>query len=56
MRTLKKLISKANYSVLPDGRTDSAVIEQEAIYVLFICEGTPVLKYLKMSRMLMHLA
>ena len=32
----------------------SAVIEQEM--VLFICVGTPVLKYLKMSRMLMHLA
>ena len=38
---LKKLISKTNYfSVLSDGSTDSAVTEQEAI---FICEGTPVL-------------
>ena len=44
---LKKLISKANYfSVLSDGGTDSAATEQETIYVLFIWEGTPVLKYL----------
>ena len=41
---LKKLISKANcFSVLSDGSTDSAAAEQETIYVLFICEGTPVL-------------
>ena len=47
---LKKLISKANYfSVLSDGSTDSAVTEQETIYVLFICEGTPVLKYLSIK-------
>ena len=40
---LKKLISKTNYfSVLSDGSTDSAVTEQGTI---FICEGTPVLKY-----------
>ena len=31
---LKKLISKANYSVFPDCSTDSAVTEQETIYVL----------------------
>ena len=48
--SLKKLISKANYfSVLSDGSTDSAVTEQEMIYVLFICEGTPVLKYLSIK-------
>ena len=47
---LKKLISKANYfSVLSDGSTDSAVTEQETIYVLFICEGTPVVKYLSIE-------
>ena len=47
---LKKLISKANYfSVLSDGSTNSAVTKQEMIYVLFICEGTPVLKYLSIE-------
>ena len=47
---LQKLISKANYfSVLSDGSTDSAVTEQETIYVLFTCEGTPVLKYLSIE-------
>ena len=56
---LKKLISKANYfSVFSDGSTDSAATEQETIYVLFICEGTPALNISasKMSKMLMHLA
>ena len=47
---LKKLISKTNYfSVLSDGSTDSAATEQETIYVLFICEGTPVLEYLSIE-------
>ena len=46
----EKLISKANcFSVLSDSNTDSAVTEQEMIYVLFICEGTPVLKYLSIE-------
>ena len=47
---LKKLIFKANYfSVLSDGSTDSAVTEQETIYVIFICENTPVLTYLSIE-------
>ena len=47
---LKKLIFKANYfSVLSDGSTDSAVTEKETIYILLICEGTPVLKYLSIE-------
>ena len=42
---LKKLISKVNYfSVLSDGSTDSAVTEQEMIYVLFICVARPIHK------------
>ena len=50
---LKKLISKAHYfSVLSDGSTDSAVSEQEKTYVLFICEGTPVLKYLNIENVM----
>ena len=47
---LQELICKANYfSVLSDGSTDSSVSEQETIYILFICEGTPVLKYLSIE-------
>ena len=47
---LKKLIFKANcFSVLSDGSTDSAATEQEKTYVLFICEGTPVLEYLSIK-------
>ena len=47
---LKKLIFKANYfSELSHGSTDSAVTEQETIYVPFICEGKPVLKYLSIE-------
>ena len=47
---LKKLISNANYfSVLSDGSTDSAVTEQGTIYVLFICEVSPILKYLNIE-------
>ena len=47
---LKKLIFKANYfSVLSNRSTDSAVTEQETIYVLFICEDTPVRKYLSIK-------
>ena len=34
---------------MSDGSTDSAVTEQETIYVLFICEGKPVLKYLSIE-------
>ena len=47
---LKKQISKVNYySVLSDGSTDTAVTEQETIYVIFICEGTTILKYLSIE-------
>ena len=34
------------YCVLSDASTDSAVIEQELIYVLFMLEGTPQCKFL----------
>ena len=47
---LQELICKANYfSVLSDGSTDLSASEQETIYILFICEGTPVLKYLSIE-------
>ena len=44
--SLKTDLANANfYSVLNDGSTDSGVIEQELIYVLFLNHGTPTLKY-----------
>ena len=43
---LKKLISKANnFPVLSDGSSGSIFNEPETIYILFICEVAPVLKY-----------
>ena len=33
------------YACLNDGSTDSTVIEQEMVYVLFLYEGTPTVKY-----------
>ena len=47
---LKTILTKANYfSVLSDGSGDSSVTEQETIYILFMCKGTPVLKYLSIE-------
>ena len=40
------LTNAGYYCVLPDGSTDSAVIEQVLIYVLFMLEGTPQCKFL----------
>lgn len=37
------------YACLNDGSTDSAVIEQEMVYVLFLHEGTPMVKYLSIE-------
>ena len=31
--------------MLNDGSTDSSIIEQELIYILFLNEGVPTLKY-----------
>ena len=43
---LQKDVAKANfYSVLKDGSIDNSVIEQQLIYVLFLNEGIPTLKY-----------
>ena len=33
------------YSILLDGSTDSSAIEQELIYVLFLNNGTPQVKF-----------
>ena len=38
------------YSVLSDGSTDSAVIEQEVVYVLYLSkDGVPIVKYLSIE-------
>ena len=49
-REMKKLLaeSAANaryFACLSDGSTDSLVTEQEVIYVLFLDNGVPVVKY-----------
>ena len=50
MGSLKKDLTKAHYySVLCDGSTDKSVIEQEAIFILFLCDGFPALRYLSIE-------
>ena len=42
---LKIDIANANYyACLIDGSTNSSVIEQEVVYLLFLCEDTPTVK------------
>ena len=44
---LKECLMKAKYySILQDGSTDTSVSEQELIYVLFLYESQPILKFL----------
>ena len=44
--SLKTNIANTNYyTCLNDGRTNSSIIEQEIVYLLFLCEGTPTVKY-----------
>ena len=33
------------YSVLSDGSTDTSVTEKELVYILYLCNGTPTVKY-----------
>ena len=43
---LIKAISTSNYfSLITDGSTDSAVIEEEVLYLLFLNEGKPEIKF-----------
>ena len=50
MDSLKKDLAKAHYySVLCDGSTDKSVIEQEAIFILFLSDGFPALRYLSIE-------
>ena len=43
---LIKAISTSNYfSLLTDGSTDSAVVEEETLYLLFLNEGKPDIKF-----------
>ena len=47
---LSKALSKARYySVLNDGSTDTGVNEQELVYLLFLNEGTPTVKFLSIE-------
>ena len=43
---LKKDLDKINYfSILTDGSTDVSVTEQEAMYILFLNDGVPKVRY-----------
>ena len=42
---VEDLLRANYYSILMDGSTDSSVIEQELIYVLFLNNGTPQVKF-----------
>ena len=46
MNSLKDdLLKTNNYSVLCDGSTDKSVTEQEVIFVLFLQDSAPKLRY-----------
>ena len=50
MNSLKKDLTKAHYySALCDGSTGKSIIEQEAIFILFLCDGFPALRYLSIE-------
>ena len=47
---LKTDIANANYyACLIDGSTNSSVIEQKVVYLLFLCEDTPTVKYFRVE-------
>ena len=48
---VKNLLSVHYYAILTDGSTDSSIIEQEALYVLFLSpsSGFPALKFLSVE-------
>ena len=45
------LLSEHHYANLTDGSTDSSILEQEVLYVLFLSpsSGLPVLKFLSVE-------
>ena len=48
--SLKTDIAKASYyACLIDGSTDSSIIEQEVVYLLFLYEGTLTVKYFSVN-------
>ena len=50
MNELKSNLAKANfYSVLVDGSTGKVIVEQEAIYILFLHDGVLKLRYLSVE-------
>ena len=48
---VKDLLSAHYYEILTDSSTDSSILEQEALYVLFLSpsSGLPVLKFLSVK-------
>ena len=48
---VKDLLSAHYYAILTDGSTDSSILQQEALYVLFLSpsSGLPVLKFLSVE-------
>ena len=51
IESFKKDFAKATYySVLTDGSTDASIIEEEAIYVLFLDDGIPKTKYFSIGK------
>ena len=45
----KDLANARLFLCLNDGNTDASVVEQELVYVLFLSEGTPTLKFLSIE-------
>ena len=45
----KHLANARFFSCLNDGSTDASILEQELVYVLFLSEGTPTLKFLSIE-------
>ena len=47
---VKDLLSVHYYSILTDGSTDSSILKQEALYVLFLSPSSvPILKFLSVE-------
>ena len=48
---VKDLLSAHYYAILTDSSTDSSILQQEALYVLFLSpsSGLPVLKFLSVE-------
>ena len=50
MDSLQKDLANAHYfCILSDGSTDSSVTEEELVYLLFLKNGKPLLKFLSIE-------